>query len=893
MYMHVLRNVFLYIFYWIFRALISLRYRIEVVGLSKIIKSKECGVLFLPNHPAEMDPLIMICLLWRHFKVRPLAIEHFYYQKGLRFFMDLVGAVPLPTMDVSNQWKVRQVEKLKEKILKQVKEGKNFLIYPSGKLKLTPDEQIGGASLVPELLNLNPQMKIVLIRTIGFWGSSFSRALTGISPDFGKMLWAGVKIILKNGIFFTPRRHVKVELEFAPDDMPRQGEKLKINRWLENWYNKDGPEPLKLVSYAFWKEDLAKVSPPEKIASMEKVAIPEKMLKQILGHLSKISRLPVEEISPNLHLSNDLGLDSLDISQLYVYLEERFEISGLVLGELQTVSDMLQAAAGVRKEMETPLAPKKKSKWPFESHRPSPQMAPGKTLQEVFLNNCDRMGDGTACADGLSGVLSYRKLKRAALVLSLEIEKMPGDNIGILLPASVAAYVTIFAALLAGKTPVMLNWTAGFRNLEHAAEVCNLQVVLSSFRFLSRLENGNLGRIDDLLMLLEEMRREISFKTKLKGLFLSFRKAQKIIQKLPRHPNEEDSAVIIFTSGTETLPKGVPLSHRNLLSNQNAALSCISVQSSDILYGVLPPFHSFGFSVTGIFPLLAGIKVCYAPDPTDSRALSNDIAHWKPTFFCCAPTFVQAVLRIASDEELKSLKKIMTGGEKAPQELFDTLQLMGKIAIEGYGISECSPIVTLERENEPHKGVGRALPNVELCVIDPETDQKLEMGQEGEVCIFGPSVFGGYLGVKKDPFIEIENKKWYRSGDRGYLEKDGTLMLTGRLKRFVKIGGEMVSLGGLEEDLISICMKKKWAPSKIEGRILAVTALGRESEKPQIILFTTFDVERETLNIVLKEEGHGRLVKIAEIHKIAEIPLTGIGKTHYHQLDEMLKSPND
>ena len=866
-----------------------LRYRIEVKGLSEIVKSKKRGIVFLPNHPAEMDPVILLSILWRKFRPKPLIVEHFFYRKGLRFFIDLlVQSLPLPTMDVGNEWKRRQVDKLKNKIIQKTAQKQNFLIYPSGKLKSTPEERIGGASLVHQLLEMQPDLDLVLVRTTGLWGSSYSRAITGFTPDFGKATGRGVLAILKNLIFFTPRRRVTVEFEFPSEDFPRRKEKMQINEWLENWYNKAGPERLQLVSFSMWGRVVPKITAQEE-EKEEEVFVSEDIKVQILGYLSKMTKQSVNDTYTDLHLSNDLGLDSLDISQINIFLEERFDVTGLAPGQLQTVRDVMQAAAGVKKETEEPLPIKKKSRWPKEeSFRKEPALPEGKTIQEVFLLSCERMGDAIACADALSGVLTYTKLKRSVLVLSLEIRKMPGDYIGILLPSSVTAYVTILATLIAGKIPVMLNWTTGFRNLEHAAEVCSLKVVLSSYRFLSRLDHCDLGRVDDLLLLLEKVRSNISFKNKLKGQFLNFKKTSALLKKLPKMPKEEDPAVIIFTSGTETLPKGVPLSHRNLLSNQRAAISCIHFGSKDSLYGVLPPFHSFGFSVTGLVPLLFGIRVCYAPDPTDSRGLANDIERWGATIFCCAPSFLQGMLRIASDEQLKTIRIIVSGAEKAPQELYDTLKAKNKTFLEGYGISECSPIVTLQREDEPRIGVGRPIPDVELCVIDPEKENVLGASQEGEICIHGPNVFKGYLGVKKDPFIEIEGKRWYRSGDRGFLDENQNLIITGRLTRFLKIGGEMISLGGLEEDLVKITREKGWAPTKINGPLLVVTSYGFESEKPQIVLFATFDVDREEINRALKEAGHGRLVKIAEIRKLEEIPLTGTGKTHYRLLDEML-----
>lgn len=887
--MSTLKNLGLYLLYWALRAALSLRYKITVVGLREVRKGKKQSLLFLPNHSAEIDPILVMQVLWPFFKPKPLAVEHFYYQKGIRFVMDLVGALPLPTMDVANQWKVRQVEKLKETVLMGLKRGTNFLIYPSGKLKRTAEEKVYGASFVPDLLAIDPDVDIVLIRTTGLWGSSFSCAFSEGSPDFGEKVVAGWKTLLKNGIFFTPRRKVQIELQRAPADFPRAKGKNEVNLWLENWYNAKGPEPLSLVSTAFWKQEVPQPLAPQAASGAETGVIPKEIEEEIRHYLGRIAGKGADQIERHDHLSHDLGLDSIDIAQLYIYLEERFEKTEVALGALQTVQDLMLAAIGEKKEgIGIPFPKTKKPKWPDETARPLPHTGEENTIQEAFLKMCDQMGGRVACGDAISGVLSYKKLKRTALVLSLRIAQMPGEKIGILLPSSVGAYVAILATLLAGKVPVMLNWTTGARNLEHAALVCSLKCVLSSYRFLGRLQNVDMGRVDDLLILLEEVRRTLSFKEKIKGVCLSFRRAKGVLKRSPRQPKPDDWAVVIFTTGTETLPKGVPLTHSNILSNQKAALSCVDFKGTDLIYGVLPPFHSFGFSATGLLPLLTGLKVFYAPDPTNARGMASDIEAWKPTLLCSAPSFVQQLVRVAKEGQFRSVRMVVMGAEKVPADLCQWWEGRGVQVREGYGVSECSPIVTLERAGEGHKGVGKPLPGVELCVIDPESSSMLQEGGEGEVCIRGPSVFGGYLGTATDPFINLQGKRWYRSGDRGMLDKDGTLILTGRLKRFVKIGGEMVSLGGLEKDIVSLCKQKKWVPEKEEGVIVAVTVVGRESDKPQIVVFTTLDLVKGLVNEALKDMGHGRLVKITEIYKIKEIPLSGSGKIAYHTLDEQV-----
>lgn len=892
-----IRTVYLYILFWLIRLIVALRYRLEIMGREELENRKwphSGGILFLPSHAAEMDPIILMMVLWRHFRLSPLALDNYYRQKGIRFFMDLVETLPIPNMEIANQWKLKRLEKTKKELIQRLRAGDHFLIYPSGKLKRTPEEKIGGASLVHDLLQDDPDANIALIRITGFWGSMFSCALTGTSPDFGMTLWKGVKIILKNGIFFAPRRQIQIEMAPAPENFPYRSSRTELNQYLENWYNQKGPESLKLVPYYFWKKELPHIEAKDDQKQKDNFKAPPEIEKAVITHLAHLTHRSEDKIQKPMNLSNDLGLDSLDVAQLYLFLEEKYNIAGLVPGELQTVGDLILAAAGYKKEMDRPVeTKKKKTTWPKENQRLPPLFLEGETLQEVFLKTSDRMDEFIACADAMSGVSSYKKLKRVILVLSLKIKEMPGENIGILIPSSTAAYAVILATLLAKKIPVMLNWTAGSRAIEHCASITELKTVLSSFRFLDHLETADLGNMGDLLLLLEDLREEIGLGLKLKGLFLSFLPAKRLLETL--HLNTlrpEDRAVVIFTSGTETLPKGVPLTHHNLLSNQRSAFSCIALNETDLIYSVLPPFHSFGFSVTGMLPLLIGLKTFFAPDPTNSRGMANDLAKWKPTMFCCAPSFIRALFRAASDKELESVRLFVSGAEKAPQELFDRVKQLGpnKKMIEGYGISECSPIVTMTRSERPPKGVGQPIPGVELCIIDPETKEILPQGKEGEICIHGPNVFEGYLGYPKSPFITLQDKRWYRSGDRGYLDVDGTLFITGRLKRFFKIGGEMVSLGGLEEELIKICEERKWAPGKQEGPKLAVVGVGLESDKPLIVLFTTFDISPEEVNSILRERGTSRIVKISRVQKLDEIPLTGTGKTHYRLLEEKVLS---
>lgn len=268
-------------FFWMLitflgRAVCSLRYSIEVRGLEKLnpeTLNRKGGILFMPNHPAHMDPLFNFFLLWSKYRMRPLVIEYVYNLPFLGFCLRIINALPMPNFETAvNEWKVRKGERAIQEIAEGLKKGKNFLLYPAGRLKSKGKELLGGASGAHELLKECPDANVVLIRTTGLWGSSFSRALIGRSPSIAKMVIHGFKVVLKNLIFFTPRRRILIEIEPNPQDLPRGDvSRIELNRYLENWYNrypdKEGniheSEPISLVSYSRWRKEIPEVFKPK------------------------------------------------------------------------------------------------------------------------------------------------------------------------------------------------------------------------------------------------------------------------------------------------------------------------------------------------------------------------------------------------------------------------------------------------------------------------------------------------------------------------------------------------------------------------------------------------------------------------------------------------------
>ncbi len=892
-----MKNFLISCFCYLGRVLLKLRYSIKIEGIDELYDDaklrKDKGILFLPNHPAHVDPIIITMLLWPKFKIHPIVIEYIYRQSGINLLMRMIKAYSIPNLESSiNDIKKQKIDLLLKSIIKNIKNKENLLIYPAGRLKHTGKEILGGASATFQIVKDVKDVNIVLIRTTGLWGSSFSRAYESKSPDFKKTFINAFINLFKCGVFFMPRRKLVIDVKVNPKDFPYNQSKLEINRYLEKWYNqyksKDKVEliePLTQVSYSCWKKQFLNIKQPKKQYIDCKVKYSSKIEETVFTYLNKL--YPDVKIEKNMNLAIDLGMDSLDVADVVSFLSINYDIKQESFEDLNTVADLLELAEKGKLNDSSSEEIINKFHWPKnKKKRPDIGIFEANTICGSFLKKADQMKNHIVFADDLMGPVSYKRVKLMALVLREKIKDIPCEKIGVLLPASAAAYVLILAILLSNKIPVMLNWTLGPKPLNNMIEKTNLNVILSSWKFLEKLSNTDLGNLIKKIHLLEDIKKNISKKQKLKALFLSYKKSKKLIKKLRLNKKKPtDTAVVLFTSGTESTPKGVPLSHKNILSNQLSTLECFELFPNDIMYGILPPFHSFGFSITGIFPILSGVKVAFYPDPTNNKALAEGIKRWNATIFCAAPSFLKGLINIAKKDQLDSLRLFVSGAEKAPQWLYEKIEkeFPEKKLIEGYGITECSPIISLNRMDSPPVGVGKIIPQVTIKRLKIESNEEIsnDLEQEGEICIKGDNVFSGYLGNEKNPFIIIEGEKWYKTGDLGYL-KDGFLILSGRLKRFTKIAGEMISLSSIEEVLSNKLNVENENPS------IAVCAKEVEGDKTFLILFATYEVEKNFINAILNEAGFSRLIKINQVKHIEEIPIMGTGKIDYRFLQNLI-----
>ncbi len=881
------------------RWVLCLRYRIEVRGMELVAPEKlnsKQGILFLPNHPAQIEGLFLYVYFWPKFQMRPLTVEYTYRLGFLRPFIKLIRAIPIPDFNTSvNQLKIKKANDAMATVVGSLKSGDSVLLYPAGNMKTGGKEIIGGASSAHALIQECPDVNLVLIRTSGLWGSSFSKALIGQAPDLGQMCLEGIKTVFKNLIFFTPRRKVIIELEMNPSDFPRGGSRVEINRYLENWYNsypdeqgnRAESEPLKLVRYKFWSQELPEVFQTKKKMIAGDVEVSEETRQNIYHEISRILDTPSLRIEPGMSLSYDLGMDSLNIADLGAYLLKNYELEQSQIEQLETVQDVLDIAGGA-KLIDSSIPQVGVFHWPDEKGRPEPFLPEGKTLPEAFLATCERMGSFSCAGDDLSGVLNYQKMKRAVCVLAEYFRTIPEDHIAVMLPASVGTFVTILAIQFAKKIPVMLNWTLGPRYLEEMMRITGAKKVITSWRFIDRLSHVDFGSLIDQMQLLEDIRQGLSFKMKLRGAFLARKKASSVLKAFNlRDLDRNSTCVILFTSGTEAAPKCVPLSHENLLSTIRLSFDALEdLRSSDCAYIILPPFHSFGLIVTGMLSLLTGVKTAFYPDPTNSAALAEGIERWKVSLFPAPPSFLKRLFNLAKAEQLKGIRIFISGAEKMPQEVLNRIASSGAKYLEGYGITECSSTVALTRPSIPQKGVGILIPHYEFCTIHLETRELLPSGAEGEICLRGPSVFKGYIGSNRSPFIEIQGKSWYRTGDIGRIDKEGNVYLSGRLKRFTKMGGEMISLGAVEEVLIKELIEKGKISPDIHS--LAVCADERTEGSSKLILLTTISIDKETANEILRKAGFSNLIKISVVKKVDEIPILATGKMDYRKLQAFL-----
>ncbi len=863
------------ILFFFVAGLLKLRYRIRLHGLETIPRKNAKGILFLPNHPAMVDPPIVGSVLVPRFRPWILVNAAQVQATVLKYAVNCLKLLPVPDVGVFGRDAMALVEKKITACAEALDRGENVLIYPAGHTYHCRYEDLKGNMGVHLLLKQCPDTRVVLLRTVGLWGSSFSKS-SGGDPEFRDTILANIRHLLENLIFFGPRRHVDITF-YEASDIPRSGTKEELNRYLENFYNQVAPGNT-YVPYTWWERGGVRVLPePTGDEEADVSCVPPEIREKVLAKLRETAS--VNEVNDRDLLGADLGMDSLMIYELSVWIQQEFGENVSSPDTLRRAEDVMLGAMGLKKTRLTlnPVPPE----W-FQPPNDAIVKIPegcGK-ITETFLYWAARNPDYPILADQTVGILSNRKIILVIMVLQKTFAGLPGERVGIIMPACAPFFLIYMALLFAGKTPVLLNWTSGSRNMASCVRKAGLQATISSKRVITELESRGIdfSGIREKMVFLEDITQNISPFRKLLSLFRA-----RFCWRVLRSARVSETAAVLFTSGSESEPKAVPLTHRNCMADLDSTVRSLNLHRDNCILGMLPPFHSFGLLIGAMAPAAGNVQIVFHPNPTEGAVLSRLIAAYRATMIVGTPTFAGGILSRGTAEELKSVRLIITGAEKCPQKVLDLCRERCPQAcfLEGYGITECSPIVALNTPGASKPGtIGRILTCLDWKICD-ESGAVLPPGKTGMLFVSGPSVFEGYLAYDgPSPFEEKDGRKWYRTGDLAEADEDGFITFRGRLRRFIKVAGEMVSLPAVEEVL------QKRFPKEKDAVSLAVEAGGTD-DAPEIVLFATFAIDKKEANRAIREAGFSPIHYIVETVQLEEIPLLGTGKTDYRKLKKM------
>ncbi|HEY7301327.1 MAG TPA: acyl-[ACP]--phospholipid O-acyltransferase [Xanthobacteraceae bacterium] len=498
-----------------------------------------------------------------------------------------------------------------------------------------------------------------------------------------------------------------------------------------------------------------------------------------------------------------------------------------------------------------------------------------RTLIDAVIQAAHDQGPGRiAIEDPVTGAMSYRRMLGAAVVLGRKLMPLAAEGrpLGVMLPNSNGAVLAILALMTAGRVPAMINFTAGAANVLAACKAADIRTLITSRAFIEK------GRLDKLIeaisgkvsiVYLEDVRAMVTTADKFRALFSW---SQPLV---PRKP--DDWAAILFTSGSEGVPKGVVLSHRNVLANAAQAAARIDFGRQDKVLNVLPVFHSFGLTVGVMLPLVSGVPIYLYPSPLHYRTVCEMIYGVNATIMFGTETFLAGYARVGHPYDFRSLRYILAGAEPIKESTRRTyLEKFGLRILEGYGVTETAPVLAINTPMFNRFGtVGRFLPGIEARL------EKVEGVEEGgRLFVRGPNVMLGYLRVEKPGVLERPPEGWHDTGDIVTIDAQGFVTIKGRAKRFAKVGGEMISLAAVET-----LASELW-PSAVS----AVVAVPDARKGERLILVTQQkDAARSQFIGFARQRGASELMIPSEIIILEKLPLLGSGKVDLVSLNKLVQ----
>jgi acyl-[acyl-carrier-protein]-phospholipid O-acyltransferase / long-chain-fatty-acid--[acyl-carrier-protein] ligase len=501
-----------------------------------------------------------------------------------------------------------------------------------------------------------------------------------------------------------------------------------------------------------------------------------------------------------------------------------------------------------------------------------------ETIFDALIAARDTYGDKEILEDQDRKPLTYTGLIRAAFVLGRKIAAMtePSERVGILLPSSMGVVVTFYGLHAHGRVPVMLNFTSGEQNIKAAIRAAGVSKVLTARRFIQQAKLEDLvGHIEVVaeVVWLDDVRASIGLTDKLYGLMAGLMPKRFRVETSPSSPG-----VVLFTSGSFGAPKGVVLSQWNLVANCRQVAQHIALDPAWVMFNPLPTFHCFGLTGGVLLPLLQGLKAFQYPSPLHAKQIVELLPQVKASILFATDTFLNQYARVAGPDDFSTLKFVVAGAERVRDEthhLFNT-RFHGLKLLEGYGATEAAPVVAVNHPDRNRPGtVGQMLPGMEWR-LDPVDG----IDEGGRLYLRGPNVMKGYLSPDDPRAIEPLEGGWHDTGDIVDIDDEGYVCILGRVKRFAKIGGEMVSLTAVEGLASAVWPEARHA-------VVAVPD-NRKGEKLVLVTDRT-DADVSRLAEWARSHGAPELAVPKKIMRVGEVPTLGTGKTDYVAIQQMVE----
>jgi acyl-[acyl-carrier-protein]-phospholipid O-acyltransferase / long-chain-fatty-acid--[acyl-carrier-protein] ligase len=522
-------------------------------------------------------------------------------------------------------------------------------------------------------------------------------------------------------------------------------------------------------------------------------------------------------------------------------------------------------------------------------------------LPRAFVRQCKRRKFRSTAADSSGVDLSGGSLLMRTLILRRLLRRhvLTHDEqaVGLLLPPSVSAVATNMALALDRRIGVNLNYSVTPAVMNQCIETAGIEHVISSRRVMEKLGYD----LACAVVYLEDLAKKPTWADKIAASAGAYTVPSALLERALGldQIRGDDVLTIIFTSGSTGIPKGVMLTHANVGATARAIDQVIRFVDHDVIVGILPFFHSFGYAVTLWTAMTLNLKGIYHFNPLDVRQIGKLCAAHRGTILLTTPTFLRMMLRRGTREQLESLDVVVAGAEKLPLELCDAFEKkFGARPVEGYGATELAPLVSVNippsrPSADAHGGlrqgtVGRPVPGVSAKVVDLATGEERAAGEPGMLLIRGANVMKGYLN-QPEKTAEVFRDGWYVTGDVAVIDQDGFIKITGRESRFAKIGGEMVPLVQVEEALAKIIGGNQQDNIE-EGVEVAVAAVPHATKGERIVvLHTAIDKSPQELCEALAAEGLPRLFIPSpdSFHQVKRLPVLGAGTLDLKGIKEM------